>query len=96
MGGLDKHFGTDASLDSTTTAEIATFLQTNAGRDRGLTTSLRITDSPWFSRKHRKIPGTVWTRPAVKTPANCSACHSGADRGQYDDDTVTVPQGGER
>jgi diheme cytochrome c len=34
----------------------------------------------------------VWARPAVKSPANCSACHPGADSGHYDDDTVTVPR----
>jgi diheme cytochrome c len=45
MGGLDKHFGTDASLDPTATAEIAAFLDRNAGPNRGLTKSLRITDT---------------------------------------------------
>jgi hypothetical protein len=92
MGGLDKHFGADASLDPAAAAEIAAFLERNAGPDRGLATSLRITDTQWFLRKHRKIPGTVWARLAVKSPANCSACHPGADSGHYDDDTVTVPR----
>ena len=36
MAGLDKHFGTDASLDPATATEILDFLQTNAGRERGL------------------------------------------------------------
>lgn len=92
MGGLDKHFGSDASLDPTAAAEIAAFLERNAGPDRGLTASLRITDTQWFLRKHRKIPGAVWARPAVKSPANCAACHPGADSGGYDDDTATVPR----
>jgi hypothetical protein len=92
MGSLDKHFGTDASLDLASATEIAAFLERNAGPDRGLTTSLRITDTPWFLRKHRKIPGTVWSRSAVKSPANCSACHPGADSGHYNDATVTVPR----
>ena len=92
MGGLDKHFGSDASLDPAATAEIASFLERNGGRDRGPTTSLRITDTPWFRRKHRKVAAAVWARPAIEGPANCSACHPAADRGHYDDDTVTVPR----
>ena len=92
MGGLDKHFGTDASLDPAAAAEIAAFLERHAGRDGGATTSLRITDTPWFQRKHRKISDTVWARPAIKSRANCSACHAGADHGDYDDDTVRIPR----
>ena len=92
MSGLDKHFGTDASLDPAAAAEIAAFLERHAGRDGGATTSLRITDTPWFQRKHRKISDTVWARPAIKSRANCSACHAGADRGNYDDDTVRIPR----
>ena len=94
MSGLDKHFGSDASLDPAAAAEVAAFLKRHAGRDRdrGATTSLRITDTPWFQRKHRKISDTVWARPAIKSPANCGACHPGAERGHYDDDTVRIPR----
>jgi hypothetical protein len=92
MSGLDKHFGTDASLDPGAAAEIAAFLERHAGRDRAATTSLRITDTPWFQRKHRKISDPVWARPAIKSPAHCAACHAGAERGDYDDDTVRIPR----
>jgi cytochrome c553 len=92
MGGLGRHFGADASLEPAVAAEITTFLECNAGRDRGGPTTLRITATPWFQRKHREVPATVWARPAVKSPANCSACHPAAERGGYDDDAVTVPR----
>lgn len=92
MSGLDKHFGADASLDPAAAAEIAAFLERYAKRDRGVTTSLRITDTPWFQRKHRKISDAVWARPAIRSSANCSACHTGAERGHYDDDTVRIPR----
>jgi Dihaem cytochrome c len=92
MTSLDKHFGTDASLDPAAAAEISSFLEHNGGPDRGPTTSLRITDTPWFLRKHRKLAPAVWARPAIKSPANCSACHPAAERGHYDDDSVMVPR----
>ena len=34
MAGLDRHFGTDASLDAATATEITAFLEKNAGRER--------------------------------------------------------------
>jgi hypothetical protein len=91
MSSLDKHFGSDASLDPAAAAEISAFLERNAGPDRGPTMSLRITDTPWFVRKHRKV-AAAWGRPAIKTAANCPACHPSAADGHYDDDTVSVPR----
>jgi hypothetical protein len=92
MQGLDRHFGVDASLEPGIAAEIAAFLEREAGRDRGGAAELRITETPWFARKHRKIPAAVWAAPTVKSAANCQACHPAADVGQYDDDTVRVPR----
>ena len=92
MGGLDRHFGVDASLDPAMAAEIAAFLERQAGPDRGGPAELRITGTAWFQRKHRKIPPAVWAVPIVKGAADCNACHPAADRGQYDDDTVRLPR----
>lgn len=91
MDGLARHFGTDASLDPGAAAEVGAFLERHAGRDRGGPIRLRITDTPWFRREHREIAPSVWARPAVKSPANCGACHAGAGRGDYDDDGVRIP-----
>lgn len=92
MSGLDSHFGADASLDPATAAEIAAFLERHAGRDRDGTTPLRITETPWFQCKHRRISDAVWARTAIKSRTNCSACHAGAERGDYDDDAVRIPR----
>jgi hypothetical protein len=92
MSGLNQHFGTDASLDPQAAAEVAAFLERHAGRDRGGSATLRLTETRWFGREHRKVPAAVWRRPAVKSAANCGACHPAAERGDYDDDTVRVPQ----
>ena len=94
MERLDRHFGADASLDAKTAAEITAFLAANAGSDRvgpAATAPARITETPWFRRKHRKLPDSAWIRPAVKSRANCPACHPAAERGDYDD-AVRVPR----
>lgn len=95
MAGLDRHFGTDASVDTTTAAEIGAFLESNAGqgRKRGIDSgTLRISETPWFRRKHDEVAPTTWKNPRVKTAANCGACHAGAERGDFDDDAVRIPR----
>jgi Dihaem cytochrome c len=96
MGGLDKHYGSDASLDAASTRQISTWLQANAGtykRVREEPPQDRLTRSAWFERKHGKIDAGVWKLPSVKSAANCGACHGGADRGQFDDDNMLFPAG---
>ena len=96
MASLEQHYGTDASVDATAVAEIGTFLERNAGRDRRTASPgadpPRITASAWFVKEHRKVRTSDWTSTAVKSAANCGACHPGADRGSFDEQTVRVPR----
>lgn len=92
VAGLDRHFGSDASLDPKATAEVAAVLARHAGRDRGGPTAIRITETSWFRREHRKVPPGVWRGAAVKSPADCAACHAGAERGDFDEDAVRLPR----
>lgn len=95
MGGLDRHFGTDASLDAPTVQKIGAWLQANAGtykRVREEPPQDRITQSTWFARKHREVAPAVYQRASIKSAANCAACHGGAEQGDFDDDRVRVPQ----
>ena len=96
MGGLDKHYGSDASLDPATVKQLSAWLQTHAGtykRVREVPPEDRITRSEWFVRKHREVAPSVWGLPSVKSAANCAACHGGADRGDFDDDNLVFPAG---
>lgn len=96
MRGLDQHYGTDAAVDAATARQLERWLQAHAGttkRVREEPPQDRITRSAWFERKHRKVDPVVWKHPGVKSPANCSACHPGADQGDYDDDRLQVPAG---
>ncbi len=95
MAGLPRHFGTDASLDAATQAELGRWLQANAGsgkRAREAPPGDRITRSAWFGRDHREVPAAVWQRPAVHGPANCSACHPAANDGRFNEHDVRIPK----
>ena len=95
MNGLDQHYGTDASLDATMVRQIGTWLEAHAGtykRVREAPPQDRITQSYWFERKHREVEPAVWKRAAVGSPANCMACHTRADQGDFDDDRVRIPK----
>jgi len=95
MNGLDKHFGSDASLDAQDNKEVTAFLVSNASnRWSAPTTPLRITETAWFKRKHdsREINPAVWKNPQVKSPANCAACHPRAERGDFNEHDIRIPK----
>lgn len=80
MARLERHFGSDASLDAGTAAEIGRYLERHAGRRAApALAEPRITETRWFRKEHRK------EIPAGSNPADCGACHAGAERGTYDD-----------
>ncbi len=95
MAGLDKHFGTDASLDSQDNKEITAFLMGNASNRWSASTSpLRISESAWFKRKHdsHEIDPAAWKNPKVKSPANCGACHPRAEHGDFNEHDIRIPK----
>lgn len=96
MGGLDKHFEANAMLNPKDNQEILDFLQRHAGRSgKNSASSLRISDTPWFTREHREVSNNTWYDPAVKSRANCTACHVNAERGDWSERGVKIP-GGQR
>jgi len=107
MANLGNHFGDDASVDAQTAARISRYLVANAADSgggqyagkllRGVALDnapLRITESEWFKSKHNsgEINPAVWKRQSVKSPANCSACHSGADKGDFNEHNIRIPK----
>ncbi len=95
MGNLPKHFGTDASLDPATTKELSTWINANAGtykRAREEPPQDRITRSAWFVRQHDEVSASTWKRPAIKSASNCGACHTTADKGDFNEDNVRIPR----
>ncbi len=82
MSQLDKHFGTDASLEQARRDEITNFLDRNgAGRSSHTGPGLpRITDSDRFIDKHQSAI-RLWRKGKVKLLSDCLACHAGAAPG---------------
>jgi mono/diheme cytochrome c family protein len=105
MGGLEQHFGENASLDPATRADILKFLEVNAA-DAGPSrmgrrvmqqmgpkdAPLRLTETRWFVGKHDEVPRATWSRKSVGSAANCTACHQRAEQGAFDDDSVRIPK----
>lgn len=95
MSGLDKHFGTDASLEAPVALEIGAFLEKYAGTRRQEAAAkplLRISETRWFIREHDEVPAAVWKDPRVKSPANCAACHTKAESGDYRERNIRLPR----
>lgn len=97
MNGLDQHFGADARLDPQAQADILRFLEQNAGRNEPSVRNhppLRMTETRWFIHEHGEaLPASFWKHSGVKSPANCTACHTAADRGDYSERTLRLPKG---
>jgi len=95
IGGLEQHFGVDASVDPKTLEPIRAYLASSA-RSHPTTTggapSLRITETRWFRHEHADIAAATWSAPKVRSAANCSACHGGAESGDYSERSVRVPR----
>ena len=98
MQGLPKHFGSDASLDAAPAREIAAWLAQHAGsskkvqRDATPPPQDRISMAPWFVREHREVSAATWKLAAVKSPANCAACHPRAEQGAFDERDIRIPR----
>ena len=92
LGHLDGHYGVDASLDGANLAAVARELRVTGMQQPGTAALPRITRSDWFLDEHDDVRSDVWRRPAIKSAANCDACHQGAARGDFDEDSVRIPR----
>jgi len=103
MDGLDEHYGEDASLDSETARQITTYLTNNAadGFDtevannigRIKTASNRMTDTPYWKKRHRDIQDSIFKKPSVGSKVNCEGCHKDAESGWFADENIHLPNG---
>lgn len=95
MNNLPRHYGTDASLDPEAVKQLTAWLTAHAGtykRVREEPPEDRITRSAWFIRKHDEVSAATWKLPAVKSAANCAACHTRADQGDFNERYIRIPR----
>jgi len=102
---LADHFGENAELDAETLKIIHDYAVENAAetsyskRSRKIAHAtaegdapIRITDIKYIKRIHHEIPEKMITgNDKVKSLSQCNACHTQADTGVFDDDTVHIP-----
>lgn len=101
---LSDHFGENASLDKDTLKVIYDYAMDNAAektwykRSRKIAlatedeTPIRITEVSYIKRKHHDIPEKmIKGNKDVKSLSYCNACHTKADKGIFDNDTVSIP-----
>lgn len=102
---LNDHFGENASLDKDALKTIYDYAMENAAdksyykRSRKIAQAtadgdapLRITEVRYIKRKHHDIPEKmIKGNKDVKSLSYCNACHTKADKGIFDNDTVSIP-----
>lgn len=105
MAEQDQHFGTDLGLDAPTSAAVLAFMTANSADQHQIeaafkieqsippgATPLRITETPYWIRKHDEIGAADWASPLVKSKSNCAACHSDAEQGTFEDAAMQIPK----
>jgi hypothetical protein len=104
LAGLDDHFGEVIVLDAESKKIIAAYLTANSAdrssakravkitRSLGGRIPVRITDVPYIREKHHDISSNILNRQSIGSLANCSACHTTAQQGIYEDDNIVIPR----
>lgn len=102
---LKDHFGDNAEIDKETLQAIHDYAVENAAdksfykRSRKIAIAtaegdapLRIIEVRYIKRKHKEIPEKmVKGNNDVKSLSYCNKCHTQADKGVFDEDTVSIP-----
>lgn len=104
MATLQDHFGDDATIDDAAKKEIENYLVKNAAETSKEEASLkfirsigtgnppeRITDIPYWKKKHSPINQAIYLRSAIKSKINCVACHKLAEFGSFEDTDIRIP-----
>ena len=95
MGGLERHYGSDATVDADGVRQISVWLNEHSAtgrRAREAPPQERMTRSSWFVREHRKIDPAAWQHPKVRSASQCQACHVQAAQGQFDEHQIRLPR----
>lgn len=106
MSDLTHHFGDNAALDAATSDRIRKYLLTHSAehydtlpanrlRRTDPADPLRITTTPFWLRRHRHIPDSVFASKQVVARSNCAACHEDAASGLFAPTAIEIPEDAE-
>lgn len=100
MGDLSNHFGDDASLDPSDHRTILAYLLAHSAETSTQEMSVKmmqslekrdmiaITQTPYWKKRHHNISADVFANDAVKSRANCKACHGDVEQGTIEDNAI--------
>ena len=104
IAGQARHFGSDLALDAATSGPLLAFAVANSADSqqteasykimrslKPADTPLRITETPYWVKKHRNITPARWQSAPIKSKANCAACHLDAEEGTFLDAAMHIP-----
>jgi hypothetical protein len=103
MTSLEDHFGENAEIEKDDWRTVTNYLLNNAaGRiDYRISNKMlknirgvpqRITELPYFIHEHREIPKRmVAGNTKVRSFSHCDACHSQAEKGNFNEHQVLIP-----
>jgi len=108
MRTLSEHFDTDATLDREEYRTIQAYLLRNASDVKAVygdtgkiarsiraeQTPLRISQTRYFKKEHREIPQRLIVQKEVRSIANCTTCHTKAEKGDYSERAIFIPNYG--
>mgnify|MGYP002630938064 CR=1 FL=1 len=104
MGGLENHFGDDASLEPKETTSIREYLVKNAAdsstkeaaykilKNIKNADNIAITKTPYWIKRHREIDENIFASKEVKAKSNCKACHQNIEQGLLNDKDIKIPE----
>lgn len=105
LAGQGDHFGEDLALDEADVALLLDYARANSAErvEREVSwrtlrsipvdaVPLRITETPYWKRAHREIPGEIWKSEKVNGAFNCAACHRDAEQGGFMNGAMRLPQ----
>ncbi len=103
INSLSDHYGEDASIIDYSMKKITIYLQNNNAQSfdtklshkigRHNTNSMRMTDTKYWQKKHKKIEDNNFKHSAIGSKVNCNGCHKDANTGRYDDENIKLPKG---
>jgi|GEM_PF-375341 len=108
LAKLDDHFGDNAELDPQAMSAVRSYLLAHAADriETGLAkriidsipsakTPERFTSTAFFRERHREISASMVAKnPKIGSFSRCDACHREIAQGNFDEDSVKIPGGG--